>query len=281
MCPDLWIISGCSLQKAIPWIVNWLNINGDFFLFWPTEYLSAHMNQTDEEKGEAALFTSSRCLYLLFTLFFYFFPSSQDDLVPRERIMFGLKRAVKSNCQAALFDGVLSLTDLSVKDNHCQQTQIWDLTFSLQRRAFQIQLKSPLVCYVIKHISKPFFLIDSRFKAGQSGKFSYPNSVAYCSGRAGNSPGVCLDDFRIYSHENLAPRRVPYLDSPDGMSQSLLPCWSLPAQIQQRTNSWRGNNRWEATSFSVKQNHLQKVELLEIHVIDILSFWIKKYNKKE
>lgn len=41
--------------------------------------------------------------------------------------MFGLKRAVKSNCQAALFDGVLSLTRLSVKDNHCDQNQIRDL----------------------------------------------------------------------------------------------------------------------------------------------------------
>lgn len=89
--------------------------------------------------------------------FLYFFPSSQDDLVPGKRNMFGLKRAVKSNCQAALFDGVLSLTHLSVKDNCCHKTQIWGLTFSLQRRTFQLRLKSGHVWYVIKNISKPLF----------------------------------------------------------------------------------------------------------------------------
>lgn len=113
-----------------------------FSLFWPTEYLTAHMNQTDDwRQRRSCSFYFIQVSVSPFYSFLYFFPSSQDDLVPRERSMFGLKRAVKSNCQAALFDGVLSLTDLSVKDNHCQQTQIWDLTFSLQRRAFSSNWK--------------------------------------------------------------------------------------------------------------------------------------------
>lgn len=47
--------------------------------------------------------------------------------MPGTRSIFGLKRAVKSNCQAALFDGAVSLTHLSVKEKDCCQSQIREL----------------------------------------------------------------------------------------------------------------------------------------------------------
>lgn len=40
------------------------------------------------------------------------------------RSIFGLKRAVKSNCQAALFDGAVSLDHPSVKEKDGYQSQI-------------------------------------------------------------------------------------------------------------------------------------------------------------
>lgn len=63
----------------------------------------------------------------LFLFFFYHFSSCQVDVVPGTQSIFGLKRAVKSNCQAALFDGVISLTHLSVKEKDCCQSQIREL----------------------------------------------------------------------------------------------------------------------------------------------------------
>lgn len=47
--------------------------------------------------------------------------------MPGTRSIFGLKMAVKSDCQAALFDGVVSLAHLSVKKKDCCQSQIQEL----------------------------------------------------------------------------------------------------------------------------------------------------------
>lgn len=47
--------------------------------------------------------------------------------MPGTRSIFGLKRAVKSNCQGALFDGVVSLAHPSVKEKDGCQSQIREL----------------------------------------------------------------------------------------------------------------------------------------------------------
>lgn len=67
----------------------------------------------------------NRYLHLFF--FFYHFSSCQDDVVPGTRSIFDLKGVVKSNCQAALSDGVVSLTHLSVKEKVWCQSQIQEL----------------------------------------------------------------------------------------------------------------------------------------------------------
>lgn len=56
--------------------------------------------------------------------FLYHFPSCQDDILPGTRSISALKRLVKSNCQAALFDGAVSPAHLSLKVKDCCQSQI-------------------------------------------------------------------------------------------------------------------------------------------------------------
>lgn len=65
-------------------------------------------------------------IYIIYIYFCHFSPC-QVDVVPGTKSIFGLKRTVKSNCQAALFDGVVSLTHLSVREKDCCQSQIREL----------------------------------------------------------------------------------------------------------------------------------------------------------
>lgn len=71
--------------------------------------------------------TSPFCLLLLPFFSLYHFPSCQDDILPGTRSISALKRLVKSNCQAALFDGAVSPAHLSLKVKDCCQSQIREL----------------------------------------------------------------------------------------------------------------------------------------------------------
>ncbi len=53
--------------------------------------------------------------------------SAEIDFGVTGKRIFGLKSAVKSNCQAALFDGAVLLAHLSVKQKDCCQSQIQEL----------------------------------------------------------------------------------------------------------------------------------------------------------
>lgn len=121
--------------------------------------------------------------------------------------MFSLKRPVKSNCQAALFDGVLSLARLSVKDNRCHQTQIWGLTFSLQRRTFQLWLKSGHVWDVIKNISKPLFDRQQIWvRPVWKIQLSQQCRTLFWQSRKFPGPGVCVWIIMAFTHMRILPQ---------------------------------------------------------------------------
>lgn len=60
-------------------------------------------------------------------VFLNHFSFCQDDVLPGTRSIFGLKRPVIPGCQAALFDGAVSLLGLSVKQRGCCQSQTSEL----------------------------------------------------------------------------------------------------------------------------------------------------------
>lgn len=182
-----------------------------------------------------------------FYSFVYFFPSSQNDLVPRKRSMFGLKRAVKSNCQAALFDGVLSFTRLSVKDNRCHQTQTWSLTFS--RRTFQLRLKGGHVWYVIKNISKPLFDRQQIWvRPVWKNRFSQQCHTFFWQNRKFPGPWSVSGLLRHLLTWESCPKASAVAQQPGRNVPTPPSLLVAPCSDEAADELLQGKNRWEASS---------------------------------